>query len=200
MKINDLFARLTMVRALILGIFLASLYYFFIFDAGTSQINAIAAAKADINIQKKHLEEVKQKLDRAHEYQRSAAEMGEALNKLLAYIPEGFRLQDFMKTVSEEAKAAGLNIIRVAENRNISQPQKRPDFEELAVSVELQGTFAQQMTFLSNLTKQKQIFVVQKFSMDKDQSSANHNDAELPIVSFKGEIHAYRYIGGKPKS
>lgn len=200
MKLGEAFARLTMIRALILGAFIASLYYFFVFDAGTVQQAAIVTAKADIANQQKQLAEINQKLDRAHEYQRSASEMGEALNKLLAYIPENFRLQDFMKTVSEEAKVSGLNIIRVAENRSSTTSQKRTDFEELAVSVELQGTFAQQMTFLSNLTKQKQIFILQKFNLDREQVGGNANDTEVPILNFKGEIHAYRYIGGKSKS
>lgn len=201
MKLGDAFARLTMVRALILGAFIASLYYFFIFDAGTTQQSSIASMRADIVSQQKQLTEVSQKLDRAIEYQRSAAEIGEALNKLLAYIPENFRLQDFMKTVSEEAKVAGLNIIRVSENHNSNyNSAKRTDFEELAVSVELQGTFAQHMTFLSNLTKQKQIFILQKFTMDRDQNNGAGNEMEVPILSFKGEIHAYRYIGGKSKS
>jgi len=199
LKIGEMFARLTMMRALILGAFVASLYYFFIFDAGTSQQSAIAAAKADIVNQQKQLTQINQKLDRALEYQRSTAEMGEALNKLLAYIPENFRLQDFMKTVSEEAKMAGLNIIRVAENRSMGTQAKRTDFEELSVNVELQGTFAQQMTFLSNLTKQKQIFILQKFTLDRE-GNVNSNDVEIPILNFRGEIHAYRYIGGKSKS
>jgi Tfp pilus assembly protein PilO len=194
-----MFARLTMMRALILGAFVASLYYFFIFDSGTQQQSAIAAAKADIVNQQKQLTQINQKLDRALEYQRSASEMGEALNKLLAYIPENFRLQDFMKTVSEEAKMSGLNIIRVAENRGMGNQAKHTDFEELAVNVELQGTFAQQMTFLSNLTKQKQIFILQKFTLDRE-GGANSNDVEIPILNFRGEIHAYRYIGGKSKS
>jgi len=76
LKIGEMFARLTMMRALILGAFVASLYYFFIFDAGTSQQSAIAAAKADIVNQQKQLTQINQKLDRALEYQRSTAEMG----------------------------------------------------------------------------------------------------------------------------
>src|SRR5258708_722850 len=106
-----------MLRALILGFFFASLYYFFVYDNGTAQENAIKAAETDKQQSSLQLTAVNAKLDKAHEYQRSAAEMGEALNRLLSYIPENFRLQDFMKVVSEEAKVSGLNIIRISENK-----------------------------------------------------------------------------------
>jgi Tfp pilus assembly protein PilO len=190
---------------LILGVFFTSLYYFFFYDSGDKQTKAIAQAKVEINAQKKALSEVSAKLDHAHEYQRSAAEMGEALNKLLAYIPENFRTQDFMKIVSEQAKAAGLNINHVAEVQNMDQrgEKQHPDFEALAVTVELEGTFAQQMSFLASLTKEKQIFIVEKFALDLDTAQAqkqNPNEVESPLLNFKAEIHAYRYIGGKKKS
>ena len=189
-----------MPRALILGAFLTSLYYFFVYDNGDIQLKAIAATKADLATQKKTLTDVTAKLDRAQEYQRSAAEMGEALNKLLSYIPENFRVQDFMKTVSEEAKIAGLNIINISESRN-TEATKSPDFEALGVSVDLQGTFAQEMTFLANLTKQKQIFLIDRFSLDGDasirNSTNNSGEQEAPMLAFKGEIKAYRYVGKK---
>lgn len=206
MKVNELFARLTITRALILGLFFTSLYYFFMYDSGDMQVKAIAAAKSDITLQKKQLVDVTAKLDHAHEYQRSAAEMGETLNKLLAYIPENFRLQDFMKTVSEEAKVAGLNIIRVDESTGLNSgpdQKQHPDFEELGVSVELQGTFAQEMTFLANLTKQKQIFLLEKFSMERMTGNVvvnNGDEVDSPMLNFKAEIRAYRYIGAKKKS
>jgi Tfp pilus assembly protein PilO len=171
------------------------------FDSGTVQIAQIAAAKQEHTLQTKQLAEINQKLDRAHEYQRSTSEMGEALNRLLSYIPENFRLQDFMKTVSEEAKIAGLNIIRVQEARGIQKSlEKKIEFEELAVSIELQGTFSQQMTFLANLTKQKQIFLVEKFTLEKDPNGGNAPESESPLLYFRAEIRAYRYVGAKAKS
>jgi type IV pilus assembly protein PilO len=193
-----------MVRALILGVFLTSLYYFFVYDSGDAQSKSIAGAKADTNLQKKTLSDLTAKVDHAHEYQRSASEMGEALNKLLAYIPENFRTQDFMKTVSEEAKIAGLNIIHVGESTAFeAKSDKHPEFEALGVSVEFEGTFAQEMTFLANLTKQKQIFIVERFSLDRAGNATVHDasgEQESPMLSFKAEIRAYRYVGGKKKS
>ena len=200
MNISEMFARLTRIRALMLGCFFASVYYFFSYDNGMVQATTLVAANAEIEQQKKQLQEINAKLDKAHEYQRSAAEMGEALSRLLSYIPENFRLSDFMKVISEEAKVAGLNIIRIAETHSLPSAtlgEKRNEFEELTVAVELQGTFSQHMTFLSNLTRQKQIFTIEKFLLEKDRESA---ESESPNISCKGEIKAYRYIVSRIKS
>ena len=150
------------------------------------------------------MREMTEKLDRAHEYQRSAAEMGEALNRLLSYIPEDFRPQDFMKVVSEEAKIAGLNIIKIDEAKsnltnNRGDKEKKSEFEELVVTVELQGSFAQEMTFLADLTKRKQIFIVEKFQLSREPKSSG-SEPEFPVLSFRADIKAYRYIGAKAKS
>jgi Tfp pilus assembly protein PilO len=190
-----LLTQLTMGRAVALAFLFAALFRFFIYDDGSLKQTAIKTAEASLVQMQAELKAVDGKLDRAHEYQRSAAEMGEALNKLLAYIPEDYRLQDFMKVVSEEAKVAGLNIIRIVD---VNSPSKTPrkEFEELAVSVDLEGSFAQQLTFLSNLTKEKQIFTIDQFKMDKERTRV---EVDQPSVSFKGNIRAYRYIGEKAK-
>lgn len=191
----EMIAQLSMTRALILGGLFASLFYFFMYDDGSSRVTAISDAHAQVKTMQDELKTLENKLAKAHEYQRSAAEMGEALNRLLSYIPEQFRLQDFMKMVSEEAKVAGLNIIRINEVAANNQ-QASKDFEELTVNFDFEGTFAQQLTFLSNLTKQRQIFTVDRFRMDKERATV---EQDVPSVSFKGDIRAYRYVGDKAK-
>lgn len=197
-KIKDLLRRLTILRALVLGGFLAALYYSLVYDNGDVLNRTIANAQKEIESQTKQLKDMNDKLDRAHEYQRSAAEMGEALNRLLSYIPEDFRGQDFMKLLSEEAKIAGLNIIRINEASTNNQKDKKAEFEELLVQVDFQGSFAQQMTFLANLTKRKQIFIVDDFQFTKERNGGP--ESEFPVVRFHAAIKAYRYIGAKPKS
>ena len=197
-RVTDALKRLTTARALILGLFFAALYYYFIYDNGDTITHNLAQAQSEINADQKKEKELTEKLDRAHEYQRSAAEMGEALNRLLSYIPEDFRPQDFMKVVSEEAKVAGLNIIRIDEVNMAAQRDKKVEFEELGVSVELEGSFAQQMTFLANLTKRKQIFILDRFSLIRQRNGAN--EADFPVLAFHANIKAYRYVGSKPKS
>ena len=197
----DFLNKLTVARALIVGVFFAALYYYFVYDDGDTLVKSIQAAKTEIATQTKQIKDLGEKLDRAHDYQRSAAEMGEALNRLLSYIPEDFRPQDFMKVVSEEAKIAGLNIIKIDEahsNTAVSDKEKKPEFDELIVTVDLQGTFAQQMTFLANLTKRKQIFIVDRFQLNRETRGGA--ESEFPILSFRADIKAYRYIGGRPKS
>lgn len=200
-KVKEMLRRLTTARALVLGLFFAAIYYYFVYDDGTNLNRQITTAQGEIVTQGKKVKELNEQLDRAQEYQRSAAEMGEALNRLLSYIPEDFREQDFMKLVSEEAKIAGLNIVRITEvapAANSVEAEKKAGFEELVVTVDFQGSFAQQMTFLANLTKRKQIFVVDKFNMTKQGTGPLATD--LPVLSFKADIKAYRYAGSKPKS
>lgn len=186
-----------MSRALLLGFFFTSLFYFFVYDSGATLMAAIKSGQSEIAEKQAQIRILNQKVAAAQEYQRSVDKMGSALNQLLSYIPENLRMQDFMRTVSEEAKIAGLNIISVAEVPTDNSNRESVAFDELALSVEFEGSFSQQMVFLSNLTKKKQIFTIDHFEMQRNQ---NTSDSDLAVVNFKAVLRAYRYVKGKASS
>ncbi len=189
--ITDVMNRITVVRAMILGMVLAAFYYFMVFDPGLVQQQQIATNNSKIEELQRLIVENQKKLDRAAVYKKTASEIGSTINKLLSLVPEKFGMPDLMRIVSNEAKVAGLSLTTVAALNTKISPMA-PEFEELTVAVDVQGSFLQHMVFLSNLTKINQILITKK--IDFAHTRDGRGD-EPPVVSMKVEIVAFRYRG-----
>jgi Tfp pilus assembly protein PilO len=183
--------RLTMARAVMLGMVLGAFYYFMMFDGGLTQTSAINAAKGQVTALQRQITENQAKLDRAAVYKKTAAEIGTTINRLLGVIPEKFGISDLTKLVSNEARIAGSSLTNITPGvPEISHVAK--EFEELNVKLEMSGSFLQHMVFLSNLTKISQILIVRKFDLTLTRDAKGE---ESPVVKMVAEIVAYRYRG-----
>ena len=193
MKIGEIMARISLGRAVLIGLLLCAFYYFLVYDSGSVQQAAIAQSQQKVQELQTHLQDYQQKLDAAAIFKRTAAEVGSTINRLLTLIPEQFSMSDLMRTVSNEAKVAGSSLTKL-EPKTTAISSVAKEFEELTVAVELQGSFAQHMVFLSNLTKINQIFVIRKYDLEHMHEGKGD---ESPTVKMAAEIVAYRYRGAE---
>lgn len=191
MNVVELLNRLTTGRALLLGLVIAAFYYFLIFDSGVNQKNQIESTRQQITQLQNDIEENQRKLDRALVYKKTAAEVGSTINKLLSLIPEKFSMPDLMRIVSNEVKVAGSSLVSITPNETKVSPAA-DEFEELSLSVDLNGSFLQHMIFLSNLTKVQQILIIRKFDFGIAREARGDDP---PVVKMTAEIVAYRYRG-----
>ncbi len=183
--------RLTAGRALMVGLVMAAFYYYFMMDKGMAQKNAITQSKARLQELQTQMADAQQKLDNAAVYKKTAAEVGTTIEKLLTLIPEQFGMSDLMRIVSNEAKAAGSSLSEIKPGTT-EISAIAPEFEELTVNIDLQGSFLQHMVFLSNLTKVNQILIIRKYEL---QHVRDGRGDEAPVVKLTADIVAYRYRG-----
>lgn len=191
MNLPEMLKRLSLIRAVMLGMVLAAIYYFLMFDSGMSQTNAIQAAHAQIESLQREIQENQRKLDRAAVYKKTAGEIGTTITRLLGVIPEKFGISDLTKIVSNEARIAGSSLSGITPNQPEISPVAK-EFEELTVRLDMSGSFLQHMVFLSNLTKINQILIVRKFDFTLLKEAKGD---EMPLVHMNAEIVAYRYRG-----
>lgn len=192
MNLSDAFSRLTMGRALILGFMVTSLYYFMIFDDGSQVEAAIQSSAAQAANVDRELKDVQEKMNRARDYQQATSELGNSIQKLLSYIPAQFRIGQLMKMVSDEARISGLDIVRMTP-KTVAEPNRVDDFTELGTSLELKGQFDQLLTFMSNLTKKRQIFIFEKLDIRSVHNTGDQGD----LVEIRADIHAFSYNGAE---
>jgi Tfp pilus assembly protein PilO len=187
LNLQQVFNRISMGRAILLGLSLAAIYYFLVFDSGSALQKNIDASNQSLQGVQKQIQDLQSKLDRAAIYQKAAAEIGTTIGRLLSMIPEQFTVSDLTKIVSNEARVAGSSLNSINQGKaDISSVGK--EFEEFSVTIDMTGTFLQHMIFLSNLTKITQILVVRKLTMDiKDKIE------DTPNIHMNAEIVAYRY-------
>lgn len=196
MKVNDLLNRISTSRAMIIGILVAAFYYFIVFDKGTSQQSMIEQNTAKIAGLQGTIKEAQAKLDRAMVYKKTATEIGSTITKLLTLIPEKFGMPDLMRIVSNEAKVAGSSLADIKPASTQVSPVAK-EFEEISVTIELNGSFLQHMVFLSNLTKIPQILIIRKFDFGLIKEGRGE---EPSSVKMNAEVVAFRYRGSAAKA
>jgi Tfp pilus assembly protein PilO len=193
MKITEMLQRMTMMRALMLGLILCAIYYVIMFDNGRNQEAAIAASQAQLTELQHQISDSQAKLDRAAVYKTSVAQLGTTIQKLLSVIPEKFSTPDLQKILSNEAKVAGSSLASITPGKTAEFAYAK-EFEELNVSIDLSGSFMQHMVFLSNLTKIPQILIVRKFDLGVAQGGPRMAE-DAVNVHMTADIVAYRYKG-----
>jgi len=191
LKAGEFLARISIGRAVIIGMVVAAFYYFLVYDDGMIQQAGVNEGRAKIQTLQGQLVEYQRKLDSAAVYKKTAAEVGSTISKLLSLIPEKFGMSDLMKIVSNEAKVAGSSLVRIDPQTTRISPVAA-EFEELSLTIELQGSFLQHMVFLSNLTKINQILIIRKFNLTHTRDGKGD---ESPTVTLSADIVAFRYRG-----
>ena len=105
-------------------------------------------------------------------------------------------MSDLMRIVSNETKVAGSSLVGVTpKTQEVSKVAS--EFEELNVSLELNGSFVQHMIFLSNLTKVNQILIVKNFDFSHVRDGKGDDPA---VVKMVADIVALRYRGTNSES
>lgn len=196
---NELFVRLEQVsigKAVIIGVVLAGLYWM-MSDDGSSIEAMIQSSQSQIQTTRKSIEEEEEKVQLTQRYKLTVASLGNELQVLSDYIPKDLRASDLMKTVSSEAKAAGLDIVKVSEGGVDQRLNGESDlYESFSVNVELAGTFPQHVLFLSFLTRLKSIVTIDNFQLTTQQKTSEDGSSS-PSVKFNVELVGYRYKGSQ---
>lgn len=183
--------RITMARALLIGGVVTAFYYFLMYDSGASQGASIAAAQTKLQELQTQMNDAQTKLENAAVYKKTAAEVGSTIEKLIGLIPEKFGMSDLMRIVSNEVKTAGSSLAAITP-KSTEPSEVAPEFEEVSLDVDVQGSFLQHMVFLSNLTKVQNILIIRKYEMSNAREGKGD---EAPSVRLNAEIVAFRYRG-----
>lgn len=191
MNITRALGQMSPGRAILFGCALAGIYYFLMYDGGTSIIQNIATRKESIDKVKLELATAKQKLERAQVFEQTSKQLGQTLHSVLSYVPENTNNSDLMKIVSNEVKTSGARLLKM---RGIEEPESTSFYQAISVEVELQGSFVQHMLFLSNLTRLDQILTVDRLNME---STGELMDSDSPWTTMRVTVKGYRYIPPK---
>jgi len=191
MNLTAMISRLTLGRAMMLGLSIAVIYYFMLYDDGSSLRQSIDSSRARLGQIEKEMRINDEKLQRAAVFKKTAEEVGSTIGRLVTIVPEKFSMPELMRLVSNESKVAGssLSAIRPAGTMVWSVAK---EFEEVALDIELVGSFLQHMVFLSNLTKLHQILIVRRYDM---AAQGDMRSDEAAVVKMSAQIVAYRYRG-----
>jgi len=174
----------------IAGLVLLSMYYYVVYDDGESMVQTTKNAAQELEAARKSLTDVNTVLADYGKFQAEFQLVSDQFQAALEYLPESFNIMDLLKQISDEARAAGVNLINVK-----PKPVETKEFyDELAIDVELEGPFALLTTFLAYMSKQNRIVNVKDVRIDLSKIVDS-----TPRLNMRGVLVAYKYKKAIPK-
>ncbi len=180
-------------RVIILSLVICGLYYLVEYKAGSQFQSSIDSAAATLQSLEAEDQKIETEIQEIRALKAAQEKDAEQLNLLLAFIPERFSNFELMRTLSTEAKAVGVNIDSL-KDVGVLQNKSGEFYEEIGVDIDLEGSFAQLLLFLSNLTKMKQIVTLETLSL---RMSGGGSESSL---SMSAQVRGYRYITAKDEA
>ena len=187
---------LTIGKALLIGIGIAAGYYYFLYNNGATLRMAIQRERQSIAKNQMQIASINRAIQAAKTYKAVKATLGAEMKSVIKAIPTQLTSLQFMQTISNKAKSAGLQINSVAPGGTFQSPnfgtKKKIFFEPIVVSVQLTGTYNQVMRFMSSLTALNKIVTVEDLTINGQSSTTS----SAPVISMSSNLAAYRFLTG----
>ena len=134
----------------------------------------------------KSLKEKQEELNRLVQFEKDLAIDEKAIGVFLDYIPEKMTTVEMFRFITQEAKISGVNI----EDKKDHGTEEKEMVHSLKASLRVSGSFPQIVFFLSKLTAQKRILLVDQIKVE--------NESNSQTVMASMDIYAFRYKEAEP--
>ena len=177
------FAQNSFIQIFVFGSFFMGVYYFSFYNDGEFLRKEIEAVKVNIQTAQQNIDKTKIKIDNILVFKSEVETKQEIVKALINYTPESITFNEVSTIITNEALVSGVNI----ESKRDGSVDDIPDtnYQTLNVEIELLSSFSQLMGFLSKLTQQKRILIVQTIEIKIDQ--------DKDFVLTRIQLLAYRY-------
>lgn len=194
--INNILIRLavmTMQRVAMIGVALAVVYYFTMYNDG-SQIEAnIQKVQADIQQEEGKAREAEAALKEVERVRAAVGALGEQFRVVSQALPSEVQMADIIRTVDTVSKTAGVSV-------KSKEPQaviNHEYYEEIPLKISMQGTFSEITMFLYYISSLERVMRVKSFVISVPQAQSSNRGSPLSPVghlSFEGQIESFRFI------
>ena len=167
-----------------IGVALAVAYYFMMFDPGTAIEANIKAANDRLTVAKAQLAATERAMENANRFEKEMQATTKQFEKIVEFMPPTIGAAELTAIINKQAQASGVRP-RISP-RGEDAPQAF--YQVSKVNLELDGTFAQIVTFLSNISRVPRLLTFDKVSIK--QPSGTRSDP----LTFTGTMLAYRYL------
>ena len=175
------------IQIITLGGFFTGIYYFTFFDDGSLLKKQTAEVHTQVQAADQKIKKQKDEITKLLNYKEAVEKEARAIQYFLSYIPNEYTAIDVFQFLTQEAKNAGINI----EDKRDQGIQDGKFYDALKVHVRVAGSFSQVLLFLSRLTAQKKILVVNDITL----ALSKEKDEEWINASLT--VYAYRYKESK---
>jgi Tfp pilus assembly protein PilO len=182
-------------RVFIGGLVALALMYFLVYDDGSKLTAAYQASKNKAVDAERVLRQTQKAMEDADRFEKEVLDLGKQFERIYEYMPEKLNSADLETIVSEQVKNSNVTLIQMTPNRT---EQKFGFYETAKIDFDLEGSFAQIVTFLSFVSR-----VPRLLTFDSMDLRFDHSVGEQSRLKFRATMTGYRYLkndaAAKPK-
>ena len=173
-----------LTQILVLGGFALGIYYFTAYDDGTTLRQTIADVQNQVKTKEEEVSKVREDIKRVKLFEQEVVNHRKVIKFFLNYIPSSLTFTEISSLVNQQALSSGVNI-ESKEDNQLENQEESLEYDILNMKLRVSGSFSQIMFFLSKLTDQKRLLVINKINL-------NITSAAKQIISDI-DLSAYRY-------
>lgn len=192
--------QLDMPKAFVVALVVAALYYFVMYDDGSTQERSIERTRTQITEQQNELQRVNRAVREVERFTSEIDQVKKEMAPVFKSLPKDATTSDLMRVLSDEAKKVGLTISNISPGGAARQtPGRGRDaepvyYEPISVSVQFSGKYNQIMTFLSAMTKKNKVILVTDLTLSRAQSGRGDNAQIDPVISLRANFQSFNHV------
>lgn len=190
--INNLLMRLAgmqMQRILIGSLILGVLYYFTMFNDGSTIKAQIKTVEADIQKEEVTAKASDAAIKEVEQIRTAVAELSEQFKMVSQAMPSEIQMSDMIRAVDTTSRASGVSV-KTKEPKPIVN---HGYYEEIPLRITMEGNFSEITMFLYYMASQERIMKVNRFMMQvPNVADKNISPGRL---FFDGQVVSFKYIG-----
>lgn len=180
-------SNLTIMQIFVFGSILTGGFYFSFYNNGAALKKQIQMEEAQLKKTGESLRIKKDELKRLIQFEEDLKRDEKSIGIFLDYIPEKMTTFEMFRFITQEAKISGVNI----EDKTDHGVEEKEMVFALKASLRVSGSFQQIVFFLSKLTAQKRILLVDHIRIEIIETSQQ--------VMASMDIYAFRYKTNTPE-
>ncbi len=180
-------AELDWVKVIGIGLLLAVLYYFMLYDNGDALETRIKSAKDQVANAKTQLDRTEKAMNDANRFEKEVQATALQFDKITQFMPPNIGAAELTAIINQQAQASGVH------PKIDPKGEDKPNgfYQTSRVNIQLEGTYAQVVTFLSYLSRVPRLMTFEQVRVT--QASG------VGAVVFNGTLVAYRYMKEAPE-
>lgn len=180
-------AGLTLKWALIFGVGLGGLYYFMLFNDGSTIEVEIQKVQKEIQEQETKEKESDAALKEVEKIRAEVGALSDQFKMVSQVLPAEVQMQDIIRAVDTTARASGVSIKTKEPRPSVNHGY----YEEIPLHISMDGSFAEITMFLFYMASQERIMKVKNFVLSQPQQNEK---SPLGRLLFDGQVVTYRFI------
>jgi|GEM_PF-1713754 len=196
--INNILIRLavmTMQKVAIIGVALAVVYYFTMYNDGSAIETQTQKVQQDVQQEESKAREADAALKEVERVRAAVGALGEQFRVVSQALPSEVQMADIIRTVDTIAKTAGVSV-----KSKEPQPVANHDYyEEIPLKISMEGTFSEITMFLYYVSSLERVMRIKSFVISLPQNNSGLRSPLSPVghLNFDGQIESFRFIPDK---